>query len=199
MALPSATRVGIGGGVAATAVLFAWLLAPATTTRSAKPPPRCPSMPVEAIATPSSTEERFYYLDVRAREASATGDLATASVLATESLAMAPQFRGNWNYGNALHRGHTILGLAALARGDVAGARQHLAASADVPGSPQLDSFGPSMALAQALADRGERAAVIAFLARCARFWKDDFGALQRWTAALVLGQAPDFAPNRCY
>jgi hypothetical protein len=57
------------------------------------------------------------------------------------------------------------------------------------PGSPQLNSFGPDRDLARALLERGERAAVLAYLADCARFWTGNEALLEGWRTAIEQGE----------
>ena len=52
---------------------------------------------------------------------------------------------------DAAHDGNTLLGLLALKEGDIEAANQYLIQSGTTKGSPVLSSFGPSMALANAL------------------------------------------------
>jgi hypothetical protein len=126
------------------------------------------------------------------------GRLTRAAVLASELLQLAPRYRHDWNYGNAIHHGNTVLGRVALARGNVHKARARLLASAAIEGSPQLNSFGPSMALASRLLKRGEIAVVLLYLERCKSFWEMGQQKLDRWQASLIAGQTPNFGYNRC-
>ena len=64
------------------------------------------------------------------------------------------------------------------------------------PGSPQLDSFGPDRDLARALLERGERTAVLAYLAECARFWKGREALLEGWRAAIERGEPTTLEPT---
>ncbi len=79
--------------------------------------------------------------------------------------------RKAWYYGNVVHEGNQILGLAALQEGRVADAKKYLIAAGKTPGSPQIDSFGPNMMLAQQLLDKGEKETVIQYLDLVAKFW----------------------------
>ena len=147
----------------------------------------------------SNGNTRFYGLDEAADEAYEAGDLAKAELYASEVLQVAPQFKDDWNFGNALHKGNIILGRIALQRGDVSGAKQHLLAAGDTPGSPQLDSFGPNMTLAKELLEKGERETVLSYLQSCAKFWKMGGGQLQDWIATVKAGGVPDFGANLMY
>ncbi len=72
-------------------------------------------------------------------------------------------------------------------------------ASAETPGSPQLNSFGPSMRLAKELLAVGEKDAVIEFLDRCRSFWKSGQDRLDSWTETLKGGGTPNFGSNLRY
>lgn len=133
-----------------------------------------------------------------ARAELSAGRLAAADALATELSALAPQFDGTWNHGNMIHAGHTIRGHIALLRGDIELAKRHLLASADTPGSPQLNSFGPSMALAYALIERGETSAVLHYLERCDRFWELGHDLIAEWQHDLRSNRRPDFNWHAC-
>lgn len=151
------------------------------------------------LASPTDPQNRFYGLADAAKEKLRDGDLDTADALASELLALAPQFPGDWNHGNAIHHGHKVRGLVALAHGDVARARVELLASGDTEGSPQLVSFGPSMALAQALLARGEIATVLEYFEQCRRFWEMGREDLDEWTADVKAHREPAFFANLCY
>jgi tetratricopeptide (TPR) repeat protein len=120
----------------------------------------------------SSEIDRFYALTNASQAAALLGRYETAQELAEELLALAPSYRTNWNYGNAIHHAHTALGLVALASGNIAQAIEHLLASGETPGSPQLNTFGPSMALARALMREGQFTSAAEYLKRCRAFWE---------------------------
>jgi TonB family protein len=139
---------------------------------------------------------RFYALNRLAKAAldsNAAGAAAKAAAYADELLAAAEQHPSDWNYGNALHDGHTVLGRLALRRGDMAAARDQLLASARTPGSPQLRSLGPTMRLAKDLLDKGEKDAVIEYLTLCGNFWTTGAINLSAWSQAIRDGRTPDF------
>ena len=77
----------------------------------------------------------------------------------------------HWQAANAHHWGHIILGHVRLRQEDVSGAEAELRAAGDVPGSPQLDSFGPDLFLAWTLLERGCDATVLEYFHNVARFW----------------------------
>jgi hypothetical protein len=57
------------------------------------------------------------------------------------------------------------------------------------------------MLLAEALLRRGRPAAVVAYLDRCADFWRSPGGRrrLRRWQDDIAHGHVPDFGPNLVY
>ena len=102
-----------------------------------------------------------------------------------------------FQYGNAIHRLNIALGSAALAADDLAAASEYLARAGKTPGSPQLNSFGPDLDLARALLARGERNAVLTYLADCARFWKGREALLEEARGAIERGEpAAVFVPD---
>jgi hypothetical protein len=127
------------------------------------------------------------------------GDMAKTEQYANELLKSAQSADGEWNYGNAIHKGNIALGRVALRRRDVNTAKEHLVAAGETPGSPNLDSFGPNMTLAKELLEKGERDAVIAYLQACAKFWKMGGTELQAWIATIKGGGIPDFGTNLLY
>ena len=101
---------------------------------------------------------------------------------------------GHWNYGNAFHQGHIILGHVALETGDLAEAKAQLLLAAGTPGSPQLATCGPDTALARELLFRGEGAAVLEYFRLCRRFWTHERERLDEWSLAVRRHKMPDFA-----
>lgn len=144
-------------------------------------------------------ERRFYALRETAKLAVEAGDYSKAQQYATELLALAPKYKKNWNYGNAIHDGHMVLGRVALTKGDKKGAIQQLLEAGKTPGSPQLDSFGPNMSLARDLVAKGETQAVITYLDECKIFWKDTRGHLGIWKSEIKEGEMPDFGASLRY
>lgn len=123
------------------------------------------------LSVAANEDERFYALNRAAKNALEDGKVAKAEALARELAQLAPKYKNDWNYGNAIADANQVLGRIALSIGDVAEAKKRLLASADSQGSPQLNSFGPDFRLARELARKGERETVIAFLDLVARFW----------------------------
>jgi len=142
---------------------------------------------------------KSYLLTSLARSAFSAGSLEKAKAYAELALDAAKRWPSDWNAGNAAHYGNIILGRVALRTGDVENAKAHLISAGATHGSPQLNSFGPNMALAKEFLDRGERAAVIEYLTLCAKFWSSGKDKLANWTATIKGGGTPDFGANLSY
>ena len=65
------------------------------------------------------------------------------------------------------------------------------------PGSPQLNSFGPNMMLAEALLEAGRKETVIEYLKLCGKFWKR--GQVDKWIEVIKEGGIPKFGANLRY
>ena len=139
-----------------------------------------------------------YLLIELAKSAIEAGEIERAQAWALQLLSQATADKKDWNYGNAIHHGHIILGRIALSSGNLAEAREHLIAAGETPGSPQLNSFGPNMTLAKELLEKGERDAVIRYFQLCAKFWKNS-SELDTWTATVKGGGIPNFGANLAY
>ncbi len=148
------------------------------------------------LASASGDRERFYELGRAAKTSVFFGPPEDARRYAEELLDLALRVGRNWNYGNAVHDGHVVLGLLALREGRVEDAKTELLLAGRTPGSPQLDTFGPNMSLARDLLRRGEGATVLEYFGLCRWFWKLDHGALDRWEEDVRQGREPDFGAN---
>ncbi len=106
-----------------------------------------------------------------------------------------------WNYGNRVHHGNLILGRIALREANIDEAKSRLIAAGNTPGSPQLNSFGPNMALAKALLEIGEREVVLEYFKLCSKFWNSDRAKekLDNWSVLSAAGRIPDFRANLDY
>lgn len=159
------------------------------------------------LSVATNEGERFHALNRAAKNALKDGEVVKAKALARELAQLAPKYKNDWNYGNAIADANQVLGRIALSKGDVAEAKKHLLASADSQGSPQLNSFGPDFKLARELAEKGERETVIAFLDAVARFWanpdertepnskriaSEHLKQLESWKKQLRAGEIPD-------
>ena len=145
-------------------------------------------------------EGRYYfYLPAASKIYLKIGAIKKAETYAYEMLSTAETEKEkpcNWNYGNAIHSAHNILGRVALLRGDIDAAKKHLLLAGKTIGSPQLDTFGPNMVLAQELLKCNESETVLEYLDLCKLFWEMDNGKLDRWKAEIDKGQMPDFGAN---
>ena len=151
---------------------------------------------VASLGAADTLESRFYALPDAALAAYRLGKLDCAVELAAETLDVARRFQDSWNFGNALHLAHTVQGLVALSRDEVGVAVAELASAGATPGSPQLDSFGPSMELARALLKRGETEAVLKYLVQCRAFWKMGTTWLDLWEPMVRAGRVPNCLMN---
>jgi len=134
----------------------------------------------------------FTKLDEKACQALKDGNLAKASQLAGELLELANGYRDDWNYGNAIHHANTILGLVAVKEGKLKEAVTHLQESADMPGSPQLDSCGPSTCLAMELLLKDKDDEVIKYLKSVDSFWDAGYKLIPEWVEDIRSGEIPE-------
>jgi hypothetical protein len=151
-------------------------------------------------AAPVGGKERFHALPNLAKAAFDAGELSKAESYARELLTAASDHQNDWNYGNAIFHGNAIIGRVALRRdNNIIQAKSSLMASAQTPGSPQLNSFGPNMSLANDLLARGDRDSVLEFFSACRKFWKLHPAKLDSWTATVKGGGIPEFGANLLY
>ena len=146
--------------------------------------------PANSDVTPAL--RRFYEIESLMESAFSSDETVTARTLAEEYLVLAELFPCNWNYGNAIHNANSVLGLAAIAVGHVDVATKHLLAAGATPGSPQLDTFGPSFELAREMLKHKQLAAVQTYFTNIRSFWAMDRGVVAGWIAQLKLGEVPD-------
>jgi len=181
-----------------TLVLVASLLSGCGPHQSVTPEARL-ARASEQLTHASTDEERFYALNDAAKQSFVLGKTDDARRYADKLLALAPKFRDNWNYGNAVQDGNLVLGRLAVSEGRIDDGKRCLLAAGDSPGSPQMDSFGPNMSLAKDLLAKGERDAVLDYFERCRKFWSSDWGKLDAWTKDVRAGRVPDFGANLVY
>jgi beta-lactamase regulating signal transducer with metallopeptidase domain/tetratricopeptide (TPR) repeat protein len=136
-----------------------------------------------------------------AKMALVAGDLGKARDYANELLGPGMQWSNGGNAGSALYQGHTVLGRVALREEKLDEAKQHLLESAKTKGSPTLNSFGPNMALAKELLEKGQTNAVLEFFQACENFWPKYGGEdkLAKWSDEVKAGKTPDFGANLAY
>jgi hypothetical protein len=143
--------------------------------------------------------ERFYELNALAKRAFNAGEIEKSKQYADELLNLARNYPKDWNYGNAIYDGNLVLGRIALKRGDVKLAGKYLLSAGKTPGSPQLNTFGPNLTLAQELLAQGERESVLKFFGLCKHFWEMDGGKLDKWSAEIRAGKVPEIKVNLNY
>lgn len=144
-------------------------------------------------------------LDDQAAMAMELDELELAKKTAEEMLTLNTDLK-SWNYGNVIHRANTILGRVALRRNDLEKAKQYLIQSGKTPGSPQLNSFGPSFTLARVLLEKGQKETVLEYLDLVAVFWanpeiksppfkknaEEHAQLLSKWKQQIKDGKIPD-------
>ena len=141
----------------------------------------------------SGASDRGYLLQYLGMAAFVARDIEKARTYAESMLETIPD---DWDKGNRIHFGNLVLGRIALSEGDLAEAGTRLIAAGQTPGSPQLNSFGPDMALAKKLLEHGETRAVVRYLELCGNFWEMDRGRLKEWIVLIEAGRTPDFSRN---
>lgn len=134
---------------------------------------------------------RFYSLDSTILTAYKAKELSKAAKLANEYLDLANTYKCNWNYGNAIHDGNRYLGLVSLGNGDPTAAVDYLLKSGKSTGSPQLNTFGPDLDLANALLQAGHVEPVKLYLNDIKKFWEMDRGRIDEWLSAIDQGERP--------
>ncbi len=143
--------------------------------------------------------ERFYALNDAAKESFVAGKTEDARKYANELLSLIPKFKGDWNYGNAVQDANLVLSRIAVQEGHVPEAKQFLLEAGKSPGSPQMNSFGPNMSLANDLLGKGEKDVVVEYFELCRKFWRMDNGQLNQWHQEVKSGKIPDFGANLVY
>ena len=143
------------------------------------------------IAYELATEQARDPLLKRLAEAAfAAKDFEKAKKYAMEMLG---QNRDDWNTGNNVHHGNIILGRIAITQNDVKEAKRRLLEAGKTSGSPQLNSFGPDMTLANELLKLGEKEVVLKYFDLCSKFWDSGKDRLEQWSATVKAGEEPDF------
>lgn len=142
---------------------------------------------------------RIFGLRAAANRALARRKFDRARTYADELLTWAQAHPADRNAGNAIHHGYSIRGQTALEQGNIDQACADLLASAGTRGSPQLNSFGPNMQLAERLLQAGKKDVVLDYLDRCHAFWEMGESKLDRWMADIRRGVAPAFDANLAY
>jgi len=132
----------------------------------------------DALVVATLPSQRMNLLGLIAEAEYDTGDVAAAVKVANQILQEPVPQTSVWGYWDAVHKANSLLGRAAVQRGDLDAAKKYLLASARVQSTPVLSSFGPGMKLAQNLFDAGQRDTVLEYLELTRKFWTHDFGRL---------------------
>lgn len=137
----------------------------------------------------TSRLNRFYEMESLISIAYESGDYEKASNLIKEDLELAQIYRCNWNYGNSIHNSNSVLGFIALSNDDIDGASKYLVAAGKSTGSPQLDSFGPNLDLANELLSLGQKEAVVEYLKGVRKFWNGKESTIDEWIGKIEAGE----------
>lgn len=143
-----------------------------------------------SLATTESTV--LYTLTDLPQSAVNCGEIEKAKLYADRLLDLVDQHLANRNYSNSIYEAHTALGRIALLEGNIERAKEHLLKSVSVIGSPQLNSFGPDMVLAQELLNAGEKEIIYEFFFRVRIFWKSE--CIDIWANQIRSGMIPDLS-----
>jgi len=140
----------------------------------------------------SSKLNRFYELDSLINKYYQKGDFIKAKKLTLEYLALAEHYKNNWNYGNAIHDANRMLGLMSYQKGEYDEAVLYLSKAGKSTGSPQLNTFGPELDLANLLLKQGKATEVKSYLLGIQTFWKMDNGIVEEWIEAIDTNEKPE-------
>ncbi len=140
----------------------------------------------------TSKLQRFYSLDDQITAAFSAKDYDSAKDLISEYLELASIYRCNWNYGNAIHDANRILGLISVRNGEIDEAAAYLVKAGKSTGSPQLDSFGPELDLANELLKLGRTEEVLIYLKGIGSFWNMNDGRINKWVKEIENGGKPE-------
>jgi len=140
----------------------------------------------------TSKLQRFYSLDDQITKAFSANDYDSAKGLVSEYLELADIYRCNWNYGNAIHDAYRFLGLISVRNGEIDEAAAYLVKAGKSTGSPQLDSFGPELDLANELLKLGKTEEVLIYLKDIASFWDMNDGLINKWVEEIENGGKPE-------
>jgi len=94
---------------------------------------------------------------------------------------------------NATQKANTILGRAALRSGNMSASKQYLLDSSGPAAARDIATYGPMMALARELLEKGERDTVLQYLEKCLILWPRGENTLQNWISDIQKGATPNF------
>lgn len=151
---------------------------------------------LEALLSESNHYQSFIVLTYLPRVELKIHNTEKASLYANRLLSFSKNYKDDWNYGNAQHSANIVLGMVAIKEEKIEMAKQYLSAAGDSNGSPQLETYGPSMVLANALLERDENECVIEYLNKVKKIWKYNDGRLDSWISSIKGGGKPYFGAN---
>jgi len=152
------------------------------------------------LALPTDPKKRFRALGQIAKAAYDAGYYDKARGFSRELLSLAPNYRDDWYYGQAVATANIVLGRVALkCGGDIAMAESYLRASEATLTTPFLKIEGPNMSLAKDLLEAGDREPVLEFLEASRKSWTDNRHQLDTWERTIKAGGIPNFGPNLLY
>jgi hypothetical protein len=161
-----------------------WQLTVAEWSKSHTPADYLREMEARVAANPAG---RNSALPLMAGWAVQSGDWEKARNYALDALSSASRV------SDSTHAANNVLGLVALHGGDVASAEAYLRAAGKTNGSSTLKRWGPNLALAKALLDKGRKEAVLEYLQDCKSFATEN-AKLDVWIATLRGGASPDLS-----
>lgn len=149
-----------------------------------------------ALAATSDPMKRYFMLASVAKAAFDADEFDAAKAHAEKLLELAGQNQSDWNHGNVVFQGNTVLGRIALKNKDLKEAKRRILLAVEKPKSPNPMMIQLDMTLAKELLERGERATVLEFFKRCGPLWKGGADKLANWSATVRGGSIPDFGPQ---
>ena len=151
---------------------------------------------ITALYESSDNYNKYVILPILSKSAIAANEIKLAANYAKTLLKLSEDYKGDWNYGNAIHDANIVLGMVSLKDGDVQGAKRYLLEAGKAPTSPQLSVYGPNVMLAKALLEKGENETVITYLEEVKNLWLENNGRLDCWISTIKGGGMPDFDLN---
>jgi hypothetical protein len=106
-----------------------------------------------------------------------------------------------WNYEDAVHHSHLLLGRIALKKGNVELAEEFLLKAAETKGTAVLKTFGPNMMLAKELLVLKRKRAVLQYISLTKNFWFWIYSWRKTsiWKKQILRDEIPDFGGNLIY
>ncbi|MHB8854812.1 MAG: hypothetical protein ACYC6P_15835 [Ignavibacteriaceae bacterium] len=154
---------------------------------------------IDSLLKNSYGPERFYILAYACKISFNTNHYSKAKHYSEELLKLSEIYKKDWNFGNAIHDGNMVLGRLSLLNNNISEAEDYLIKAGNTPGSPQLNTFGPNMALAKDLLTIGQRQIVIKYFDLCSRFWSMGREKIADWKKEIEKEKIPDFGANLRY